>query len=59
MNRPLNSQESIVPDVRLAPQARLAMNGESGAIVGTCDDEPTCMHTTISRSDAAAITGSQ
>ena len=35
------------------------MNGESGAIVGTCDDEPTCMHTTISRSFAAAITGSQ
>ena len=26
------------------------MNGESGAIVGTCDDDPTCMHTTISRS---------
>ena len=35
------------------------MNGESGAIVGTCDDDPTCMHTTISRSLAAAITGSQ
>ena len=56
---PLNSQESMVPDVRFAPHARLAMNGASGAIVGTCDDEPTCMHTTISRSAAAAITGSQ
>ena len=56
---PLNIHESIAPDVRIAPQARLAMNGESGAISGTCDDEPTCIDTTISRSFAAAITGSQ
>ena len=35
------------------------MNGASGEICGTVDDEPTCMHTTISRSLAAAITGSQ
>ena len=56
---PLNSQASIVPEVRDAPQVRLAMNGASGAIWGSCDDEPTCMHTTISRSLAAAMTGSQ
>ena len=56
---PLNIHESIAPEVRIAPHARLAMNGESGAICGTCDDEPTCIDTTISRSLAAAITGSQ
>ena len=56
---PLKSQDSIAPEVRTAPQARLAMNGESGAIWGTCEDEPTCMLQTISRSEAAAITGSQ
>ncbi len=43
----------------MAPHVRLAMNGESGAICGSCDDEPTCMDTTISSSLAAAITGSQ
>ena len=31
----------------MAPQARLAMNGESGAIWGICDDEPTCIDATI------------
>ncbi len=35
------------------------MNGASGEMAGRVDDEPTCMHTTISRSFAAAITGSQ
>ena len=58
-NMPLNSHESMAPDVRIAPQARLAMNGESGAICGTCDDEPTCMQATMPRSEAAAMTGSQ
>ena len=38
----------------MAPQVRLAMNGASWAICGSVDDEPTCMHTTISRSLAAA-----
>ena len=32
---------SQVPQI--APHGRLAMNGASGAICGTCDDEPTCM----------------
>ena len=59
MNIPLNSQDSIAPEVRIAPQARLAMKGESGAIWGTCDEEPTCMHATISSSDAVDMTGSQ
>ena len=56
---PLKSHESIVPEVRIAPQVRFAMNGESGRDLRHCDDEPTCMHTTISSSFAAAITGSQ
>ncbi len=56
---PLKIHESIAPDVRIAPQARLAMNGESGAIDGTCDDDPTCMEATIPSSFAADMTGSQ
>ena len=55
----LKIHESIVPEVRIAPHVRLAMNGASGAIWGTCDDEPTCIDTIISRSFAAAISGSQ
>ena len=49
----------MAPEVRIAPQARLAMNGESGAIWGTCDDEPTCIDATMPSSLAAAMTGSQ
>ncbi len=58
-NMPLNSHESIAPDVRTAPQVRLAMNGASGAICGICDDDPTCIDATISSSFAVDITGSQ
>ena len=54
-----DAEESIAPDVRTAPHARLAMNGASGAIFGTCDEDPTCMHATICNSEAAAMTGSQ
>ena len=57
--RPLNSQANMVPDVREAPQVRLAMNGASLAICGRVDDDPTCMQTTISSSFAVVITGSQ
>ena len=35
------------------------MNGESGAIWGTCDDDPTCMEATMPVSFAVAMTGSQ
>src|SRR6516162_9085342 len=56
---PLKSHDSKAPDVRLAPQVRLAMNGDSGEIAGICEDEPTCMQTAISSSFAAAIRGSQ
>ena len=58
-NIPLKSHESIAPEVRTAPQVRLAMNGASGAIWGICDDEPTCMLATIPSSLAVDITGSQ
>ena len=56
---PTKSQESIAPEVRIAPQVRLAMKGESGAICGTCEDDPTWMLMTSSRSLAALMTGSQ
>ena len=57
---PLNSHDSMAPEVRIAPQARLAMNGESGAIWGTCDEEPDVHATPPSRAPmAVAITGSQ
>ena len=47
-NMSLNSQDSIVPDVRVAPNDMLASVGASLQIAGSVDDEPTCMHTTIS-----------
>ena len=56
---PLNSHDNIAPDVLIAPQARLAMNGESGAICGTWDEDPTCIDATIPSSLAVAMTGSQ
>ena len=56
---PLKSHDSMAPAVRTAPQVRLAMNGESGAIEGTCEDDPTWMLATICRSEAAWSTGFQ
>ena len=35
------------------------MNGESGAICGTWDDDPTCMDATMPSPFAVDITGSQ
>jgi hypothetical protein len=35
------------------------MNGESGAIWGIVDDDPTCIQATIWVSDAVDMTGSQ
>ena len=57
---PLKIHDSIAPEVRIAPQVRLAMNGASGAICGTCDDEPDVhADATIPSSFAVDITGSQ
>ena len=55
----LNIHASIVPAARIAPKVRLARPGASLEITGIVDDEPTCMHTTICVSCAAASTGSQ
>ena len=49
----------MAPDVRMAPQARLAIKGESGAIWGTWEEDPTCIEATIPSSDAVDMTGSQ
>ena len=49
----------LAPEVRFAPQVSDASCGACEEICGIVDDEPTCMHTTISRSFAACMTGSQ
>ena len=48
-----------MPAARTAPKVRLASPGASDEITGIVDDDPTCMHTTVCVSCAAAITGSQ
>src|SRR5271165_6003168 len=40
-------------------RVELMMNGASGAVVGIDDDDPMCMHTTVSVSVAASNTGCQ
>ncbi len=49
----------MVPAARTAPKVRLASNGASSEMVAMVDEDPTCMHTMISVSWQAAMTGSQ
>src|ERR1035441_6026814 len=49
----------MVPAARIAPKVRLARPGASEEMTGMVDDDPTCMHTTLPVSWAAAMTGSQ
>ena len=49
----------MLPAVWMVPNEMLASGGASWQMAGSCDDEPTCMHSTMPVSSAARMSGSQ